>query len=115
MTLQGGLTAPVSVATKAGCAVPRGGSRLEVVAVYVSSDFVQDRRREDGGELGASAGISYAGAISARWMPEILRETAPPIDTIHDFGIKAGTVADCRGMALLQDVGGQIAAGRVRA
>jgi hypothetical protein len=48
------------------CAGPRGGSRLEVVAVYVSSDFVQDRRWEDGGELGASAGISYAGEISPR-------------------------------------------------
>ena len=34
--------------------------------MYVSSDCVQGRSMKDGGELGASAGISYAGEISAR-------------------------------------------------
>ena len=33
--------------------------------MYVSSDYVQGRPIEDSGELGASAGISYAGEISA--------------------------------------------------
>ena len=83
--------------------------------MYVSSDCVQGRSMKDGGELGASAGISYAGEISARWMPGILRETAPPINAIHDFGSNAGTVAQVPWHGFVARCWGQIAAGRVRA
>jgi hypothetical protein len=49
------------------------------------------------------------------WMPGILRETAPPIDAIHDSGINAGSLAPLPWHGFVARCWGQIGAGRVRA